>query len=442
MRFAIVVVAVALVTRLAIVLWLADSVPHSDFALYHAAGIEIAQNPRFLFDPAAAARFPHINLWPPLYPIFLALVYTLFGPDHRHAVFVQVFLGALVCWLVIRCASRALGERAGLVAGLIAALHPHLVFLTNQLASENLYVVWLALGLWRAQQVNVAHRRLHPILTGIVLGLGALTRAIGLVVPLVLVVWLRRGASDRRDWIRTSAWLLLGVGIVLAPWTVRNVAVAGRPALVCFGGGLNFYFGHNPGPLGYRDLAATPLAGLHDPAAIDAAGTREGLRWIVRHPLTFVRNSVEKMIALYAFPDYALHANSGILVPDTRAHPELEAVARAKLARQRGRDRWLHGPCMHFTRGFHLSLLAFAALGLWWSFRPVDRLLRHPALSFWSWVVLGWTAAHVIFWAQPRFRHPLEIPLTFLAAFALTRFKAWRPRLHRTPGLAAPRSSR
>ncbi len=436
MRFAFVVVAVALATRLAVVLWLADSVPRSDFALYHAAGLEIAQDPRFLFDPAAAERLPHIDLWPPIYPVFLALVYTMFGPDHRHSVFVQVFLGVFVCWLVFRCASRALGERAGLVAGLIAAVHPHLVFLTNQLASENLYAVWLALCLWRVQTWDVTHRRAHPILTGVVLGLGALTRAIGLVVPLVLLAWLRRRMPDRSDWIRTSAWVLLGVGIVLAPWTLRNAAVAGRPALVCFGGGLNFYFGHNPGPLGHRDLAGTPLAGLDDPAAIDAAGVREGLRWIVRHPLALVRNGVAKVVALYGFPDYALHANSGILVPDIRAHPELEAEARAKIARQRTRDRWLHGPCMHFSRGFHLLLLVFAALGLWWSLRPMNRLALLP---LWSWLVLGWTAAHVLYWAQPRFRHPLEIPLTLLAALALTRFEGLRLRPR---GLAAPRNSR
>jgi len=56
MRFAMVLVVVALAARLTVVLWLSDTVPYSDFVLYHAAGVEIAQDPGFLFDRAAAAR--------------------------------------------------------------------------------------------------------------------------------------------------------------------------------------------------------------------------------------------------------------------------------------------------------------------------------------------------------------------------------------------------
>ena len=129
-------------------------------------------------------------------------------------------------------------------------------------------------------------------------------------------------------------------------------------------GTFNFYFGNNPDHLGHQDLAGTPLEGLRDPVAIDTQGYRLGLQTIATDPLGFLRRGAKKIASLYGFPDYALHVNSGILVPDTRGHPELEAVAQAKLDRQRARDRLLDGPFLLLARGFHLVLLALGALGL------------------------------------------------------------------------------
>ena len=28
-----------------------------------------------------------------------------------------------------------------------------------------------------------------------------------------------------------------------------------------------------------------------------------------------------------------------------------------------------------------------------------------------AWIALAWVAAHVVFWAQPRFRYPMDVPL-------------------------------
>jgi hypothetical protein len=52
---------------------------------------------------------------------------------------------------------------------------------------------------------------------------------------------------------------------------------------------------------------------------------------------------------------------------------------------------------------------------------------RLPAeLQLAAWVCLYWIAAHVVFWAQPRFRHPMELPLALLAGFALAQIAARR----------------
>jgi len=135
----------------------------------------------------------------------------------------------------------------------------------------------------------------------------------------------------------------------------------------------------------------------------------------VAHPLRFFTEGARKIVSLFGFPDYALHINSGILVPDSRGHPELEGPVQAKLQRQRQRDRLLHGPLTFLAR---LHAMALLVLGLAGMFLAVRR--RHPFLRLCLWLIVGWTVAHVFFWAQPRFRAPLDILFALLAAAAIT----------------------
>jgi hypothetical protein len=46
---------------------------------------------------------------------------------------------------------------------------------------------------------------------------------------------------------------------------------------------------------------------------------------------------------------------------------------------------------------------------------------RHALLRLCLWLIVGWTLAHLLFWTQPRFRYPLDVPLSILAAAALVQ---------------------
>jgi 4-amino-4-deoxy-L-arabinose transferase-like glycosyltransferase len=404
--------------RLAFVLWCDETIPYTDYFYYHEAGRLQAADWTFLLQRDTVERFGKLNWWPPGYPVFLAALYTLAGPDFRLAVLVQVLLGTAVCGLAWGLGRRAAGPGAGVAAGVLAALDPTWIAMTNLMASENLYVAWLGLALWLAGRDATPRRHAW---TGVVLGLGTLTRAIGLGLPLVVAVWMRRRAPSPAVWRRTVVWLLGACALTIAPWTLRNAVVAGTPALVCFGGGLNFYFGHNDDGLGYREVAKTPMAGLADVAAIDRRGWALGLQHLGRHPLGFVTDGVRKIGALFAPPTYALHANSAILVPDYQSDPRLEPAARAKLARQKAKDEILHGPLalLAAVHSYFILATALFAVVVWRRRLPAELQLA-------AWVGLYWIAAHVVFWAQPRFRYPMELPLALLAGFALAQLAGRR----------------
>jgi hypothetical protein len=182
---------------------------------------------------------------------------------------------------------------------------------------------------------------------------------------------------------------------------MRNALVAGSPTLLCFGGGLNFYFGHNDVEIGYRELGSTPLAGLGSAAAIDARGYQLGLETLARNPLGFVSRGVRKVGALFAPPADALHANTAI---------------EAGATRDESRERWLHGPLTWFAAIHVYLLLAAAIYGV-----ASQRHRLPPAIRLATWIVVAWIAMHVVFWAQPRFRYALDFPLALIAAAAWPR---------------------
>ena len=416
----VVVILLAFGLRLAAVLWLSDTVPFSDYRYYHMAGEKIAEDWRFFFDASQVEHYGRFGWWPPLYPFTIGAVYSVFGVDPRLVAYAQVLLGAVMCGLVYRLARRAAGHKTGLLAATLVAVNPTYVFATNLLASENLFVLWLVLGLLWATRIPATRRTL--IVAGVFFGLGALTRAIGLLVPFVVAAWWLVRAESRQIWLHHAATLLVACFVIIAPWTLRNALVVGSPAIVCFGGGLNFYFGHNDAGIGYRDLASTPMARLTTQASIDRTGYELGARYIAAHPLGFVTRAGHKIAALFESPGYATHSNSAIMLPDGwRTDAAKRQIAEAMRARQRNKNRLLDGLFTHLAAVHSYAILATALGGA--------LLLRRrltPELGLMIWLSLAWVGAHVLFWAQPRFRYPMELFLTLLAAYTLVSWRAWR----------------
>jgi 4-amino-4-deoxy-L-arabinose transferase-like glycosyltransferase len=419
------VLSLALGVRLAAVLWLSDTYPYSDYFYYHQAGLLSAEDWGLWLDSERILRLAKLSWWPPGYPMFLGMVYEVFGPDHRAAVFAHVILGTLTCGLVYAIARRALDARLALIAAALIALDPHYVFVTNLVASENLFVTWLVLGLWLSMRPWSRPR--HAAWAGAALALATLTRAVALVLPVVVLLWKRSGVAEPHRWRTYMAAMLVAFGLLVLPWSVRNWVVLGEPALVSHGGGLNFYFGHNEHEPVFREVSQTPMAGLRTPGEIDRRGWQLGMRHALRDPIGLLGRSAYKLRALFASPGYALQANNAVRRPEGWQYdPVIAALAEEARDRQRGRARLLRSVFSKLA-ALHTRILWLGALGalfLWRRFTPGMRLI--------AWVGVYWVGAHIVFWAQPRFRYALEVPMAILASFALiTLFAALRERWRR-----------
>ncbi|HZE06282.1 MAG TPA: hypothetical protein VE127_13715, partial [Solirubrobacteraceae bacterium] len=296
--------------------------PVYDAAAYAKIAANLERGEGFTVGPTATQ--PASNYSPGL-PLFVAGVYELSGGVHERAARLVLALAGtlsiLFAYLIARRLRRSMhGPHAGAsvpsdtVSGLVAAgavaIYPALLEYQGMLMGEPLAATLLSGAvlamLWAADTPGRSARWLLP---GALLGLLTLVRPEYLAVTAlvaVAVVFLpaiRRKARPQRGddagsraavaapptmsreirplgvgwrgWVLPAALLLVGAGIVVLPWTVRNAVALGRFVPVSTGGGQVLFAGT------YLPSGGNP--------------ERVGAEVVVRHPELFGPHAVQRL---------------------------------------------------------------------------------------------------------------------------------------------------
>jgi tetratricopeptide (TPR) repeat protein len=212
--------------------------PVMDMLYYHQLALGELRSPEIVNGPYFKA---------PLYPLFLNLVYDLFGEGPWPIRLVQAFIGSLSALLTFLIGLRLFSLRTGVVAGLIVAACGTLILYDGQLLVPNL-VIFLNLFsvycLIRGLELAKAHLFL---LSGLALGLSAIARPTVLLFAGVVVVllWWELRRSSRQ--VSRKSLILFAAGVILAilPVTVRNYVKSGEFVVIGTYGGINLYIGNN-----------------------------------------------------------------------------------------------------------------------------------------------------------------------------------------------------
>lgn len=157
---------------------------------------------------------------PPGQSTLIAIAFVLLNETLPAARLLQIVPSLLIVALVIDTTRRQYGSRAGLIAGMVAALHPTLVSYAGFLWSETLYGALLLLNIWLLDRFRTDHRLAWMVAAGIALGCSALTRETGLYLLPVLMVWVATATPTR--WPTATMLLVLSTFSIAAPWMIRN----------------------------------------------------------------------------------------------------------------------------------------------------------------------------------------------------------------------------
>ena len=359
------------------------------------------------------------SLRPPLYPAFLAGLWSVTGVGALQAVrVVQIALALLTAVVAFEIGRRAFDRRAGLIAAAVVWLYPPLLYLNFTILTETLFTLLLTAFVLLAVVVVQERRPGAAIACGVALGLAALTRSVLWPVPLLLcplLVLLLQTSLARR--VALSALVLAGYAVVVGPWAVRNTRLQGVVTIVDTMGGMNLRMGNYEHTPEDRMWDAVSMAGekswvfpLTQQAMTDklAAPMSEGqkekwaqrlaVEYIVAHPATTLRRAAIKFSDLWGLERSFLAA----VQQDVYVLPG-----------------WLGGTLALLMVLSSAALILSAAAGVWLA-RPDWRV--HVVLLL---PVVLVTAVHTIVFGHSRYHLPL-VPV--LAVFSAGLLRAGPPR--------------
>ena len=241
-------------------------------AMYDAAQYErLALN---LLNEHCFCDVPHVSMTarPPLWPTIIAVVYAIFGANNLSARLFLSVLGSGTCVLVYCFCRDLFGKRLAVIAGLFAAIYPGLFVYDGWLYSESVYTFFLLAFTYTLYLFQRTAQTRWMILSGITLGLSALTRQNGLVSLVLLLIW-----AIVVGWQHIQPWRVVLKGILImalltlmlvVPWSIRNYVVSHKIVPIATGGSTilsgayNDTVLNNPGYLGgwvVPTLASPPI---------------------------------------------------------------------------------------------------------------------------------------------------------------------------------------
>ena len=236
----------------------------------------------------------------PLYPLFLAVLFRLFGAEVTAARVAQLLLSAGLVPLLYGWTRLRHGQQAGRVAAATAALFFPLALQPTLLLTETLFLSLLALALVVLERGLTRPSWKSALLCGILFGLVALTRATGLPWVALAAVGLAWQGRVKRGWAtgcRLGAVVLVGALLVILPWTVRNALEHRALILVDTTGATNLWLDNDP-VLGRDGVKAELLR--YPEGERQALALRRGLASIRAHPQWFLDKCWRELRAFFA----------------------------------------------------------------------------------------------------------------------------------------------
>lgn len=256
----------------------------------------------------------------PLYPTFLALIYFFSGTDFSRffaarlaqAIFLGAPLAPLTYWVAQRLFPPFGGLRAPLssfipssqeerrkkiektarISAWVVACYPMLLIYPLGLGTENPFFLLLLLSFFFLLASIEKPTISYFLLSGLFLGLTALTRSVILPFAGLSILWAWFIQKQKRGAILVA----LAFTLTIVPWIIRNSLLHGKLTGIETSMGYNLYLGYHPqGNGSFTFGPSLDLLTILDDAERDSIGTQKAIEFIQAQPERFVPLTINRL---------------------------------------------------------------------------------------------------------------------------------------------------
>jgi 4-amino-4-deoxy-L-arabinose transferase-like glycosyltransferase len=211
----------------------------SDQEGYRRLGRVLAATGTFTRVPDSPTFVPEV-IRTPGYPLFLAVVYRLFGSGQLPVALAQTAMFVAVCLLVYTTGRRIASERTAWTAALVTALFPPIPYFGALVMTEVWTTLLFTIAAYLAVRALHEARAVMFALLGVALGLTALSRPVFVLFPMALagvgIVVLPLYRTIRRPGVGQWVVMLAAFALTMLPWFTYNYVTLGQFTLSPAGG--------------------------------------------------------------------------------------------------------------------------------------------------------------------------------------------------------------
>jgi 4-amino-4-deoxy-L-arabinose transferase-like glycosyltransferase len=346
--------------------------------------------------------------WPVGTSFIYSLFYQVFGHSYGPIVIFHILVALVTIGLTMVLADRWFGRQVAALAGVFMAIWPSQVQMTTILASEPIFnaLVVVVLVIWLNNNWNLLAR---GAIGGVLLAGTCYVRPTALLIPILLLFSSYIDTRQiKRSLVSTGIMLTL-MGILIAPWSLRNYNAFGEFVLISTNGGSNFWMGNNPESTGAAMLLPSDTNDMNE-AERDRYLNEKAKAYIKEKPILFVRNFFRRIF-------------------DTHSRESISVVWNEDgLISRYGKSIIM--PLKLLNLIYWVFMLALGLLGIFLLVAQSGFLstIAHPPVLFWFYYVI----VHGITVSQDRYHFPSIPMIAILAAFAtFFLIKKFAGRFHR-----------
>ncbi|MCX5686466.1 MAG: glycosyltransferase family 39 protein [Candidatus Omnitrophica bacterium] len=211
---------------------------NSDAGQYDTIGWNLANGNGFSFShslPYEPTMFRE-----PAYPVFLAIIYKVFGHNIAFVQIFQMIIFSLTCLLIYVLALNIFDKKIAKYAAFATALCPTLANYPSYILSETLFTFILCLSILSLTLAVKLKKNVLFAVSGILVGAAALCKTVMLLFIFPVLIGIIILNRDKLNFLKKTiiycAFFILPFLIIVSMWSFRNHAVCGTYKISLRGG--------------------------------------------------------------------------------------------------------------------------------------------------------------------------------------------------------------